>query len=382
MNAIPVDLLIRRDLPAARDGDHAAYGRIVGACQNTITAIALSIVRDVQASEDIAQDAFLSAWQHLRRLQNPDSFLPWLRQITRNLARDHLRAKARAPHPVDDMDAAIQAAADPARSPMHALIDAERQAAAVDLISALPNESRETLLLFHREGQSSQQVATLLGLSDAAVRKRLSRARQALREDLLARFGEFAQSSAPAVGFAAVVTSALVVAAPPAAAATMLGASAGVGAKSIGQVLLGGLGGIGFGLLAAVASIHWGWRKQMREAMDAEERRALTRSAIVNTGAIGGYLVSMLLTTTWTRGWLFATLATCAFMGIVFWQTGVVQPRAKARRYALEARLDPEGAARRRRRERLQCRFGLIVGSLGGFGGLLAGLVASGRIGF
>ena len=294
MNAIPVDLLIRRDLPAAREGDHAAYGRIVGACQNTITAIALSIVRDVQTSEDIAQDAFLSAWQHLRRLQNPDSFLPWLRQITRNLARDHLRAKSRAPHPVDDMEAAIQAAADPAPSPMHALIDAERQAAA----------------------------------------------------------------------------------------ATMLGASAGVGAKTVGQVLLGGLGGIFIGLFAAIASIHWGWRKQMREALDAEERRALTRSAIVNAMAIFGYLVSMLLTTTWTRGWVLATLSTCMFMGIVFWQTGVVQPRAKARRHALEAVQDPEGAARRRRRERLQCRLGLVFGSLGGFGGLLAGLIASGRIAF
>ena len=90
-----VDQLIRLELPAARAGDRDAYGRIVVACQNTITAIALAIVRDVPSSEDIAQDAFLNAWQHLRRLQNADSFLPWLRQITRNLARDHLRAKVR-----------------------------------------------------------------------------------------------------------------------------------------------------------------------------------------------------------------------------------------------------------------------------------------------
>ena len=61
--------------------------------------------------------------------------------------------------------------ADPAPSPMHALIDEERLHAATELISALPAESRETLLLFYREGQSSQQVALLLGLSDAAVRK-------------------------------------------------------------------------------------------------------------------------------------------------------------------------------------------------------------------
>lgn len=376
-----IDQLIRLNLPAARDGDRDAYGRIVIACQNTITAIALAITRDVPSSEDIAQDAFLSAWQHLRRLHNADSFLPWLRQITRNLARDHLRAKVRGPFPVDDVEAAIAAAADPAPSPLHALIDEERHIAAADVISALPEDSRETLLLFYREGQSSKQVAALLGLSDAAVRKRLSRARQQVQDDLLQRFGEFAKGSAPAAAFATIVTSALVVASPSAAAATMIG-GAGLGAKTIGQVLLGAASGVGIGLVAANASIFWGWRKQMREAMDAQERRALTRSAIVNVFAIFGYLVSMLLTTTSTRGWVPATVATCVFMGIVFWQTGVVQPRAKARRLAVEARVDPEGAAKRRRRERIQCRIGLVLGTLGGLGGLIAGLVASGRVTF
>ena len=376
-----IDLLIRRDLPAARTGDHAAFGRIVAACQNTVTAIALAITRDVPSSEDIAQDAFLSAWQHLRRLHNPDSFLPWLRQITRNLARDHLRAKLRAPHPVDDMETAIAAAADPAPSPLHALIDAEQHAAASDVISALPEESRETLLLFYREGQSSKQVALLLGLSDAAVRKRLSRARQAVRDDLLARFADFAKDSAPAAAFATVVTSALVVASPPAAAATVLGAGT-VGAKTIGQLLLGAAGSMGIAFAAAFASIAWGLRKQLREAMDAQERRDLIRSAIVNVLAIIGFLACILWTAASTHGWLVPTLATTAFMAVVFWQSAVVQPRAMARRHAMEARLDPVGAARRRRRERLLCRIGMIVGALGGIGGLVGGLVMSGRIAF
>ena len=77
-----IDDLIRRELPAAARGDAHAYGRIVAASQNAVTAVALAITRDVPASEDIAQEAFLSAWTHLPRLQNPASFLPWLRQIT------------------------------------------------------------------------------------------------------------------------------------------------------------------------------------------------------------------------------------------------------------------------------------------------------------
>ena len=378
---IAIDVLLRRELAAARTGDRDAYGRIVGACQNTVTAIALAIVRDVPSSEDIAQDAFLSAWTHLRRLQNPDSFLPWLRQITRNLARDHLRARTRGPYPVDDADAAIAAAADPGLSPLHALIDAERQSAAAELISALPAESRETLLLFYREGQSSQQVALLLGLSDAAVRKRLSRARQAVRDDLLARFGEFAQGSAPAAGFAAVVTSALLLASPPAAAAGIFGTSVGaVGAKTVAQVLLGAAGTIGIALVAAFGSIAFGLRRQLRDAIDDEERHALTRSALINSAASIGFMIALVALAAGSRGWLLPTLATCGFMGIIFWQSAVVQPRAMVRRHALEAARDPEAAARRRRRERLQCRIGMIVGALGGFGGLLGGLIASGRL--
>ena len=50
-----IDLLIRRDLPAARTGDHAAYGRIVAACQNTVTAIALKVLATV--GDRLTQDA-------------------------------------------------------------------------------------------------------------------------------------------------------------------------------------------------------------------------------------------------------------------------------------------------------------------------------------
>ena len=96
---------------------------------------------------------------------------------------------------------ALAMAADPGPQPMHRMLDEEREATAAELIAALPEDSREALLLFYREGQSSQQVAMLLGITDAAVRKRLSRARQQVRDDLLRRFGEFARGSAPGAAF-------------------------------------------------------------------------------------------------------------------------------------------------------------------------------------
>ncbi|KAF1055436.1 MAG: ECF RNA polymerase sigma factor SigM [Stenotrophomonas maltophilia] len=184
MNAVTapsIDDTLHRELPVAAGGCRRAYGRIVLACQNTVTAIALAITRDRQASEDIAQDAFVRAWQQLHRLRNPSSFLPWLRQITRNLARDWLRTQRGRPLSGEAAELAISMAADPSPDAADQLLRLEEEAAAEDIISTLPADSREMLLLYYCEGQRSQQVADLLGLSDAAVRKRLSRARAGAR---------------------------------------------------------------------------------------------------------------------------------------------------------------------------------------------------------
>lgn len=304
MHAAALDQLLLRDLPAASGGDRDAYGRIVAACQNAITAIALAITRDVQASEDIAQEAFLSAWQKLRRLNNPASFLPWLRQITRNLAHDHLRARRHEAAPADEAEAVIAAAADPAPTPMQRLLDDERQQAAAELISTLPDESREVLLLYYREGRSSQQVALLLGSA----------------------------------------------------------------------------GSVGLALVAAFAGIWLGLRRQLRGALDERERMGLVRSAVINALATVGYLLAILVITPSTQGWIAPVLATLAFMIVVFWQSLVVQPRVLARRHALEAQRDPVAAARRRRRERVKCWIGATIGLVCGLGGLIVGLVSSGRI--
>lgn len=381
LDRAPLDTLIHKHLAAAAGGDRDAYGRIVVACQNTVTAIALAITRDVPASEDIAQEAFLSAWQNLRRLQNPASFLPWLRQITRNLAHDHLRGRQRRAAEVAGADEVIAMAADPQPTPCEQLLRDERQAMAAELISALPDDSRELLLLYYREGQSSQQVAALLGLSDAAVRKRLSRTRQGVRDELLQRFGAFARDSAPTTAFAAMVATALAVASPPAAAAGIFAsAAAATGSKTLGKIVLGSAGSLGLALGAAFAGIYLGLRQQLKGSTDPAERQALIRSAVVSGLASIGYLVVLLGLARSDDGWLWPVVATLGFMAVVFHQVIIVQPRILAARHAHEMARNPVAAARRRRRERWLCWLGATLGFVGGFGGLIYGLVASGRL--
>src|SRR5439155_6685365 len=81
---------------AAARGDVDAFARLVSATSSLVSSIALAIVRDLDVSQDVAQDVFLVAWRDLRRLRNPASFLPWLRQMTRHRAQHVLRARVRA----------------------------------------------------------------------------------------------------------------------------------------------------------------------------------------------------------------------------------------------------------------------------------------------
>ncbi|ARZ73724.1 RNA polymerase subunit sigma-70 [Stenotrophomonas sp. WZN-1] len=279
--AASIDQTLERELPAAAGGCQHAYGRIVLACQNTVTAIALAITRDRQASEDIAQEAFVKGWQQLHQLRSSTSFLPWLRQITRNLARDWLRAQRGRPLTGEAAEVAMGMAADPGPGAADRLQRVEEEIAAEDIISALPADSREVLLLYYREGQRSQQVADLLGLSDAAVRKRLSRARALVRDGLLQRFGEFARSSAPSAAFATAVVSMVLVAAPgTASAAVLLGTGVGIGGSKLG---LGGAsvaGGTAMGsLTATLGQLH---------VLPVESWGAIAGGVV--GGAVGSYL--------------------------------------------------------------------------------------------
>lgn len=345
MHTDTLDLMLQRELPVAAAGCQQAYCRIVRACQNTVTAIALAITRDIAASEDIAQEAFLRAWQRLAQLHQPASFLPWLRQITRNLARDWLRANRHRALSGEAADLAIAMAADPAPSPADQLLQVEEEIAALDIISALPEESRETLLLFYREGQSSRQVASLLGLSDAAVRKRLSRARASVRGELLRRFGEFARGSAPSVAFATAVTSATLLAAPGTASAaivlTGMGGAGKLGVSGLTGSALGGGGAAGalslwLGLpslfaagavLVAGVGTYWSCWYLLRFAQTAAEAAAIRRFLHITTLTSVLVVGSTLLLKRLDAGAWASLLLLGAGMAVLNYQSIRVLPR-------------------------------------------------------
>src|SRR4051812_31214395 len=83
------------DITAAAHGDASAFERIVVAHQSLVCSIAFAISRDIEASEEIAQETFVAAWRNLKKLRSATAFGAWLRQLTRNHANDYLRKRVR-----------------------------------------------------------------------------------------------------------------------------------------------------------------------------------------------------------------------------------------------------------------------------------------------
>ena len=347
-------MAIEADVLAAQGGDQQAFTRLVETTCTLVSSIALAIVRDPDLSQDIAQDVFLSAWRDLGKLREPTSFLPWLRQVTRHRAYHILRGVRRGRRRIADSetDDLLETVVDPRPDAQQRLVSLETRRLVADTIERLPVDAREVVTLYYREGRSIAQVADLLGLSEPAVRQRLSRARASLRDDLLERAGEELAASAPGAAFVAGVAAALTVGAPAASTAATLGMT-GVKTGSLLAKMVAFIGGAGIGAVGGVAGVLLAQRRLRRQARDDEERRGLRYLQIVAIAVVIAFVVGMKLAER-----LRLSLWIPAGFGLVYISSLVViyevwLLRIQRRRFEAEMRADPVAATRRRQRERM-----------------------------
>ncbi|MBY6204806.1 sigma-70 family RNA polymerase sigma factor [Halomonas denitrificans] len=371
-----VTALVQRHLPAARSGDRRAFAALVAATQGTVASIALAIVRDVQHSEDVAQEVYLQVWSKLDELRNPDSFLPWLREMTRNRSLDFLRRRKVRPGDIPNEDPEARLAQLAASDRTADVVEEDERAAALEqAFDALPPEAREVLALYYREGESTAQVASLLGLRPATVRQRLSRARKALAAGVEQALASNLVRTAPGAAFTAGIAALLTTASPPAAAAAV---AAGLGSKSLIKLFATAGLGVALALLGGIAGVVMGIRPHLKTAFDERERLELLahrrKGVAAVVFAVGGFTASAFVPGAWLPIAVFVL-----FFGVIGYQSAVAIPRTLARRMAHELAVDPTAPARHRR-QRIWCWVGLIGGGLSGFGGLIAGLVSSGRL--
>jgi RNA polymerase sigma factor (sigma-70 family) len=261
----------------SRGGNRDAFGRIVRKYQGMVAGVIYSVCGDLHRSEDLAQETFISAWKSLSGMNDPEKLAPWLCQIARRKAVDYQRANLREKNRLNRLFP-TSITTDSA-SPAQEALEKEEREMLWRILSELPQRYRETMVLYYRQGQSTAAVALATGMTEDAVRQRLTRGREMLRDQVAETLERNLIRSAPTSAFAIAVLAALPALAPQAAKAATLGVAAKGSASAGGGVMAWLMPAAG--LLIAAWGASKGTREALRLARSARERRFIIAFAIL-----------------------------------------------------------------------------------------------------
>lgn len=157
-------------------GDTGAFEMLLRRHQDRVFRIALRMLGDRQDAEDVAQDVAVQLWRALASFSGSSTFSTWLYRLVVNRCLNHRRAGRRhETRPLTDTDQPPTSV-----GPEQRVLGAARIDATAAALASLPGDQRAALVLFQVEGLSYQEVATIVGVSEPAVRSRLERARKNL----------------------------------------------------------------------------------------------------------------------------------------------------------------------------------------------------------
>jgi RNA polymerase sigma-70 factor, ECF subfamily len=164
-----------------RRGDQDAYRELVVQYQDTLYRYALSMVGEADTAADIVQATFVHAYAQLDTLRDDASYGGWVYRMCVNRCRDHLRSVRRRDVPLEHSP---QSALTSAARADTALERSELRRTLDEALGALSREHREAFVLKHVEELSYDEMSQMLGVSVAALKMRVHRAREALKSAL------------------------------------------------------------------------------------------------------------------------------------------------------------------------------------------------------
>ncbi|MEW6137654.1 MAG: sigma-70 family RNA polymerase sigma factor [Thermodesulfobacteriota bacterium] len=183
-------------------GDFDAFERLVEKYEGRVYRHLRKMVNDKELAEDLLQETFLSAYKGLKGFEGNSSFSTWLFRIATNAALMYLRKNRPEIVEYDDQignkeDGAIRGTS-PAfvSTPFDILLSLEGKNKIEEAIDGLPVIYRSVIVLRDVEGFSLEEVAGIMNISVAAVKSRLHRARNAVREALGSYYEEKGASAA------------------------------------------------------------------------------------------------------------------------------------------------------------------------------------------
>jgi len=174
----------------AKAGSYEAFEELVNRYEKKIYRLGLNLTGNPEDAEDILQEAFLKAYEHLPTFREDSRFYTWIVRIAINQGLMKLR-KRRSSREVqiedasnDDGEVIPRDFADWRPNPEQEMERTELETILQDAARSLPMTFRTVFFLRDVEGLSTEETAEMLNLSEGAVKARLFRARLRLREEL------------------------------------------------------------------------------------------------------------------------------------------------------------------------------------------------------
>jgi RNA polymerase sigma-70 factor (ECF subfamily) len=164
-----------------RSGDREALGELYDRYAAVALGVALRVVRDRDAAEDVVHDAFVAVWQKISRFDPQQGQLrSWLLTVVRNRAIDRVRG-ARAAEDIDALDelGTLRSSANPT---WEAAVANLSLATLRGALGSLPGEQREAVELAYFGGHTYREVAVLTGVPPGTAAGRLRLALAKLRQ--------------------------------------------------------------------------------------------------------------------------------------------------------------------------------------------------------
>ncbi len=177
-------------LDACLAGNARAWNRLIQIYHTPVLKFAYSLCGNHADAEDISVQVFGHLFRNLHTFRNDAAFSTWLFKIVRNTFQDVCVRPAHRSHysldaPNPNGDGSVgHDIEDPLPTPESACLAQESARLLVKAIHHLPQYQREVVQMYHFEGKSYEEIATVTGLSVGTVKSRLNRARTMLRDRL------------------------------------------------------------------------------------------------------------------------------------------------------------------------------------------------------
>lgn len=169
----------------ARAGDKDAFGVLYNNTYNQAFYTVKSMIKDDDAVNDILQDSYVKAFLHMDSFKGDDKFLPWIKQIAANTARDWLKKKK----PMlftdlndDDMVFEEQIEDEREENIPEKLIEHKETIRLIgEIVDSLPDDQRAVIGMYYYENKSVNDIASAMGASQSAIKSRLKYGRDKIK---------------------------------------------------------------------------------------------------------------------------------------------------------------------------------------------------------